>query len=45
MVEALKSVAGNRVRYNEYKGVGHNVWLNVVTEPGLLPWLLEQRAD
>jgi predicted peptidase len=45
MVEALKSVEGSRVRYSEYAGVGHNVWLNAVAEPGLLPWLLEQRAD
>src|SRR5829696_6377884 len=45
MVEALKRVEGSRVRYNEYKGVGHNVWLNVAAEPGLLPWLLAQRAD
>jgi predicted peptidase len=45
MVEALKSVEGSRVRYSEYEGVGHNVWLNALAEPGLLPWLLEQRAD
>src|ERR671917_419708 len=45
MVEALKRVEGSRVRYSEYKGVGHNVWLNVAAEPGLLPWLLAQRAD
>ena len=45
MVEALKSLEGNRVRYSEYEGVGHNVWLNVVAEPALLPWLLEQRAN
>jgi predicted peptidase len=45
MVEALKRVEGSRVRYSEYEGVGHNVWLNVAAEPGLLPWLLEQRAD
>jgi predicted peptidase len=45
MVEALRRVEGSRVRYNEYEGVGHNVWLNVAAEPGLLPWLLEQRAD
>ena len=44
MVEALKAVEGSRVRYSEYEGVGHNVWLNVAAEPGLLPWLLEQRA-
>ncbi|HEX8352346.1 MAG TPA: alpha/beta hydrolase-fold protein [Pyrinomonadaceae bacterium] len=45
MVEALKSLEGSRVRYNEYEGVGHNVWLNALAEPGLLPWLLAQRAD
>ena len=45
MVAALKSFKGSRVRYSEYEGVGHNVWLNAVAEPGLLPWLLEQRAD
>jgi predicted peptidase len=45
MVEALKRVEGSRVRYSEYEGVGHNVWLNVAAEPGLLPWLLAQRAD
>ena len=45
MVEALKAVEGSRVRYSEYEGVGHNVWLNAVAEPGLLPWLLEHRAD
>jgi predicted peptidase len=45
MVEALKSVEGSRVRYNEYEGAGHNVWLNAAAEPDLLPWLLSQRAD
>ena len=42
MVAALKALKGN-VRYNEYKGVGHNVWLNALQEPELLPWLLSQR--
>ena len=45
MVEALRAVEGSRVRYSEYAGVGHNVWLNVLAEPQLLPWLLEQRLD
>lgn len=44
MVEALKAAGGN-VRYNEYPGVGHNVWLNVIAEPALLPWLLGQRRS
>lgn len=42
MVAALKEAGGN-VRYNEYAGVGHNVWLNVMQERELLPWLLSQR--
>jgi predicted peptidase len=42
MVEALKATGGN-VRYNEYPGVGHNVWLKVASENELLPWLLKQR--
>lgn len=45
MVEALRALEGNRVRYSEYKGVGHNVWMNALAEPELLPWLLEQRAQ
>jgi predicted peptidase len=42
MVAALKKAQGS-VRYSEFAGVGHNVWLNALAEPGLLPWLLEQR--
>ena len=45
MVEALKHVEGNRVRYSEYKGVGHSVWLNALGERDLMPWLLAQRLD
>ncbi|MCA1615608.1 MAG: dienelactone hydrolase family protein [Acidobacteria bacterium] len=43
MVEALRAVEGNRLRYSEYAGVGHNVWLNALAEPALLPWLFAQR--
>ena len=42
MVEAMKATGGN-VRYSEYAGVGHNVWLNVASESELIPWLLKQR--
>jgi len=42
MVAALKAAGGN-VRYNEYAGVGHNVWLKTLTETELLPWMLAQR--
>ena len=44
MVDALKAAGGN-VRYTEYPGVGHNVWLNVVAERDLLPWMLAQRRS
>ncbi|MBD0371895.1 MAG: prolyl oligopeptidase family serine peptidase [Pyrinomonadaceae bacterium] len=44
MVAALKALGGN-VRYSEYEGVGHNVWLNVMKERELLPWLLSQRLS
>lgn len=43
IVEALESLGG-RVKYNEYAGVGHNVWMNALTEKELLPWLLTQRT-
>ena len=42
MVEAIKAIKGS-VRYSEYEGVGHNVWLNALGERELLPWLLMQR--
>jgi hypothetical protein len=44
MVAALKELKGN-VRYSEYEGVGHNVWLNAMKEPELLPWLLSKRLS
>ncbi len=39
---ALEAGGGN-VKYSEYAGVGHNVWMNALTEKELLPWLFEQR--
>lgn len=42
IVEALEA-NGGKVKYNEYAGVGHNVWFNVLGEKDLLPWLLAQR--
>jgi hypothetical protein len=41
MVKALKAI-NPAVRYSEYKGVGHTVWLNVMMEPELVPWLISQ---
>lgn len=45
MVKALNSIEGSRVRYSEYKDVGHNVWLKALAEKELLPWLFEQRLN
>ncbi len=36
---------GGIVKYSEYAGVGHNVWLNALGEKELLPWLLSQKSD
>lgn len=42
MVAAIRARGGN-VKYSEYAGVGHNVWLNALGEKELLPWLLSQK--
>ena len=42
LVNAIKTNQGD-VKYNEYPGVGHNVWLNALGEKELLPWLSAQR--
>lgn len=44
IVAALKAGNGN-VKYSEYAGVGHNVWMNVLSEKELLPWLLRQKLE
>jgi predicted peptidase len=42
IVKALEANQGN-VKYSEYAGVGHDVWLKVLSEKQLMPWLLEQK--
>jgi predicted peptidase len=42
IVNALKA-NGGKVKYSEYAGVGHNVWMKALAEKELLPWLFEQR--
>jgi predicted peptidase len=42
MVKALEAF-GSNVKYSEFAGVGHNVWMNALAEKQLLPWLLSQR--
>lgn len=44
LVKALQENQGN-VKYSEYPGIGHNVWLNVLAEKELMPWLLAQRLE
>lgn len=44
IVKAIEANGGN-VEYKEYANVGHNVWLNVLGEKDLLPWLLAQRLS
>ena len=42
MVEALKK-AGGKVRYTEYKNVGHNSWAATYRDPKVHEWLFEQK--
>lgn len=42
MATALKA-SGHKVIYQEYAGVGHNVWDYVYTDPRLWNWMLAQR--
>jgi photosystem II stability/assembly factor-like uncharacterized protein/pimeloyl-ACP methyl ester carboxylesterase len=45
--EMVKAMQANHapVRYSEYAGVGHNVWMKALAEKELLPWLLAQHLD
>lgn len=42
IVAAIRK-AGGQAKYTEYAGEGHNIWIKVVKEPELLPWLFAQR--
>ena len=44
LVKALKANHDD-IKYNEYAGVGHNVWLNALGETELMPWLLAQKLN
>lgn len=44
IVKALETIGGD-IRYSEYPNIGHNVWLQALGEPALLPWLLAQRDE
>jgi predicted peptidase len=44
MFNALQA-AGANVKFSEYPGVGHDSWKNAFAEPGLLPWLFDQKKQ
>jgi predicted peptidase len=43
MVEAIKAAGGEKVRYTEYPGVGHNSWDPAYAEKELTDWLFAQK--
>ena len=44
MIEAIRSAGGNP-RYNEFPGIGHNVWPEVAKTEGVLDWMFSQRKS
>lgn len=44
LVKAIEAHHGN-VKYSEFPGVGHNVWLNALGDSSLLPWILDQHLE
>jgi predicted peptidase len=44
MINAIKANGGNP-KYTEYKGVGHDCWINAYKEKGLLEWLFGQKLN
>ncbi len=44
-IAAVLEANGGNVKYSEYPGVGHNVWLNAATEKDLMSWLLAQKLQ
>ncbi len=42
LAAAIRENNGN-VKYTEYEGVGHNVYLNAIGEKELMPWILSQK--
>jgi len=36
---------GSPVKYTEFPGVGHTSMTNAWAEPGLIPWLFEQKKS
>lgn len=44
MIEAIRKAGGNP-KYNEYEGVGHNVWPEIEKSEDVLKWMFEQRKN
>ncbi len=44
LTAAIRENGGN-VKYTEYEGIGHNIYLNTISEKELMPWLLSQKLD
>jgi photosystem II stability/assembly factor-like uncharacterized protein/predicted esterase len=44
MVKAMQEQHAS-VRYSEYAGTGHNVWMKALAEKELLPWILAQHLN
>jgi predicted peptidase len=44
MAQALQKLKAD-VKYTEYEDVPHNSWDKAYAEPGLMPWLLDQRRQ
>ena len=44
MVAALRNL-GSTIRYNEYPGIGHPVWVRAYTNPALIEWMFAQHRS
>jgi predicted peptidase len=45
MIDALRSVGAERVKFTVYPGVGHHSWVDAFNEPRLFDWLFAQRRS
>ena len=44
LTAAIRENGGN-VKYTEYEGIGHNIYLNTISEKELMSWILSQKLD
>jgi predicted peptidase len=44
MIAAIRA-AGGEPKYSEFRGVGHNVWPEVQSTPGVFEWLFAQKRN